>query len=328
MPLLRLYAPLILWVLLGSGLGRVLPPQAPFYLGQILFWLGVPISIVAFLRQADLSGAVWIAPVMAWVAILLGAALAWLWIRGQLRQRQSLDKPELRFEIPTAAMPRRSIAERWSRPSQGSFLLTSMIGNTGYLGYPVILALVGPQYFGWALFYDMLGTTLGAYGLGVMLAARFSRKSANLRRLLQAMVINPALWSFGIGLWARHIPLPQSLEVTLRGLAWSAIALSLVLIGMRLSQLSSWQNLPKASVSLCIKMLIVPLVLGVGLAQLPLETPAQLVMVLQMAMPPAFATLVISEAYDLDQELTVTTLVMGSTGLLAMIPLWLWLFGG
>jgi malate permease and related proteins len=53
-----------------------------------------------------------------------------------------------------------------------------------------------------------------------------------------------------------------------------------------------------------------------------------LVIVLQMAMPPAFATLVIAEAYDLDRELTVTTLAIGSVALLLLLPLWLWLFKG
>jgi len=45
-----------------------------------------------------------------------------------------------------------------------------------------------------------------------------------------------------------------------------------------------------------------------------------------MAMPPAFATLVIAEAYELDQHLAVTALVMGCSGLLITLPLWLWLF--
>jgi predicted permease len=45
-----------------------------------------------------------------------------------------------------------------------------------------------------------------------------------------------------------------------------------------------------------------------------------------MAMPPAFATLVIAEAYNLDRGLTVTTLAIGSIGILATLPIWLWLF--
>ncbi|NJN58970.1 MAG: AEC family transporter, partial [Leptolyngbyaceae cyanobacterium SL_5_9] len=44
--------------------------------------------------------------------------------------------------------------------------------------------------------------------------------------------------------------------------------------------------------------------------------------------PPAFATLVIAEAYNLDRELTVTALAVGSLGLLLMLPMWLWLFSG
>jgi len=35
---------------LGFILGGKLPKVVPVYLGQFLFWIGVPISIVAFLR--------------------------------------------------------------------------------------------------------------------------------------------------------------------------------------------------------------------------------------------------------------------------------------
>ncbi|MCU0516459.1 MAG: AEC family transporter, partial [Oscillatoria sp. Prado101] len=38
---------------------------------------------------------------------------------------------------------------------------------------------MGEKYFAWALFYDMLGTLLGAYGLAVALAARFGTGTAN-----------------------------------------------------------------------------------------------------------------------------------------------------
>jgi hypothetical protein len=45
-----------------------------------------------------------------------------------------------------------------------------------------------------------------------------------------------------------------------------------------------------------------------------------------MAMPPAFATLVLAEVYDLDRNLSVTALAAGSTGLLLTLPIWLMLF--
>lgn len=297
--LLELYIRLGGGVLLGWVLGRQLPKIIPVYVGKFLFWVGVPISIFAFLRQADLSGQIWIAPAAAWVAILLGAGLAWIWIK---RQASCI------------------------KPTQGSFLLAAMVGNTGYLGYPVTLSLVQPQYFGWALFYDLIGTTLAAYGLGVILAARFGMGAQSRWQLIQAVLINPALWSFGLGLVLRQLSLPTLAEQTLHWSAWAVVALSLVLIGMRLSQLSSWGSLQQASISLGIKMLLVPLFLGICLSLLGVTGPPQLVIVLQMAMPPAFATLVLAEAYNLDRELAVTALAVGSIGLLVTIPVWLLLF--
>lgn len=302
-PLIDLYLHLGGAVLLGWVLGRLLPKSVPTFIGQFLFWVGVPLSIITFLRGADLSGAIWIAPVAAWMAILLGAALAWSWMKLQ----------------PNAT--------NWKLPTQGSFLLASMVGNTGYLGFPVSLALVGEKYFGWAIFYDMLGTTIGAYGLGVLMAARFGGVAHTQKQLVAVIVKNPALWSLGFGLGFRYVEIPQFAEQSLKAMAWSAIALSLILIGMRLSQLKSAHYWKPASVSLGIKMLFVPLVLGMGLLALGITGSPQLVIVLQMAMPPAFATLVLAEVYDLDRNFSVTALAVGSMGLLFTLPIWLVLFG-
>ncbi len=302
-PLIDLYLHLGGAVLLGWILGRLLPKSVPTLIGQFLFWVGVPLSIITFLRGADLSGAIWIAPVAAWVAILLGAALAWSWMKAHPKT-----------------------AHNWSQPTQGSFLLASMVGNTGYLGFPVSLTLVGEKYFGWAIFYDMLGTTIGAYGLGVLMAARFGGVAHSQRQLVGVIVKNPALWSLGFGLGFRYVELPVFAEQSLKGMAWSAIALSLILIGMRLSQLKSGHYLQQASVSLGIKMLFVPLVLGMGLLALGITGSPQLVIVLQMAMPPAFATLVLAEVYELDRNFSVTALAVGSIGLLLTLPIWLLLF--
>ena len=296
--LLKLYATLVGWVGLGLLLGWKLPPKVPFYLGKFLFWAGVPFSIAVFMRQADLSVSVLVAPLVCWVALALGAGLAWIWIKERSAQK----------------------------PTQGSFLLAAMVGNTGYLGYPVTLALAGTQYFGWAVLYDTLGSTLGAYGLGVILAAYFGKGAQTKGALLKALVQNPALWSFGLGLGLRLTPLPQAIENGLKTCAWMVIVISLILIGMRLSQIRSGRNLGQAAISLCIKMLIVPLTLGWLLPLFGITGMPLLVIVLQMAMPPAFATLVIAEVYELDRDLTVTTLALGSIMLLVMLPLWLWLF--
>lgn len=294
-------------VLIGFMLGRKLPPTVPTRLAQFLFWVGVPISIIAFLRQADLSGQIWIAPAIAYLAILLGALLAWLGIKAQTYFSRTIPQ----------------------KPTQGSLLLAAMIGNTGYLGFPITLAMIGPEYFAWALFYDLLGSFPGAYGLGVALGAHFGDNGQNQRQITQvaqAIFINPAIWSFGFGLLLRQITIPDGVAFTLDKLAWAIVALSLVLIGMRLAKLNTLVNLPQVGMSLVIKMLIVPLILGCTLPFLGLTGPAAKVIVLQMAMPPAFASLVIAETFNLDRNLAVTTLAVGAMLLLLTLPIWLWLF--
>ncbi len=314
--LLELYAKLIGLALIGLILGRILPARVPMRLGQWLFWVGVPTSIVAFLRKTDLSGQIWVAPAVAYTAILFGAVLAWLAIY------------IIRFWT-NKVIP---------QPTQVSLILAAMVGNTGYLGYPIVLSLVGTQYFAWALFYDLLGTTLGAYGFGVVLAAKFGGGQNSDRdslgetlrkdrtQVLKAILINPALWSFGVGLLLRQVPLPDIAVSSLDFVAWIAIAASLLLIGMRLSQLKNWGSLKLASISLIIKMVFVPLVLGICLHRLGMRGKIAQVMVLQMAMPPAFATLVLAEAFNLDRELAVTALAVGSMILLITLPFWLWFF--
>ncbi|WP_026104304.1 AEC family transporter [Anabaena sp. PCC 7108] len=302
--LLELYVKLVGLVLVGVILGRKLPAKFPTHLGQFLFWVGVPISIVSFLRQTDLSGQIWIAPAIAYLAIFLGAFLAWLGIKGQAYLTNSLPEPS----------------------TQGSFILASMVGNTGYLGFPITLAMVGKEYFAWALFYDLLGSLFGAYGLGVLLAARFGNTVQNYGQMAKVILINPALWSFGFGLLFRQVTIPTVLEFCLDKLAWSAVALSLILIGMRLSRLNSWYKLKPAGTSIIIKMLLVPLILGSTLPVFGITGGAAQVIVLQMAMPPAFATLVLAETFDLDRDLAVTALAMGAMVLLVTLPMWLWLF--
>jgi predicted permease len=98
------------------------------------------------------------------------------------------------------------------------------------------------------------------------------------------------------------------------------------MIGLQLSLLPALRRLSQAITCLLIKMLFTPLVVGTVLMFLGIEGKERQTMVLQMGMPPAFATLVIAQTYNLDRDLSVTTLALGSVMLLFTLPIWLWLF--
>jgi hypothetical protein len=314
----QVYGQLVGLAALGWGLeqfsrGKSAPiwlRSLPNGLGKFLFWVGVPVSNVAFLHRVNLSASLWLAPVVGWLAILLGLGLALVYWRWLLMARSRLPK-----------------SQQWEGhylpATQGSFLLASMVGNTGYIGYPVTLAMFGREHFPWAIFFD-LGSTLGAYGLGVALAAHFGVKQQ--RSLWEEVIKNPALWGMVAGLSLRDLPLLNSVESSLWFFGWVTISLALVLVGMRLSQATTFSSLALALVALVIKMMLVPLVMGFLLLAIDIPGSIHHVLLMQIAMPPAFATLVIAEAYGLDKNLSVTSLSVGSLLLLIMLPVWLWLF--
>ena len=332
-PLIILYARLIGWTLLGYVLGRLLPKVVTTYLGRALLFVGVPIANISFLRQADLSGWIVIAPTTAWIAIIVGAGLAWIWIDLGLSDEKfkslsrgiTLEPQEKDLSISGFNQENTS----WSRATQGSFLLAMTLGNTSFMGYPISLALIGTQYFAWSLFYDLIGSTLASYSVGVALASRYGSLSTRNQKPpnpLMAMAKTPALWSLPIGVIMRFMPLSDLVVGGMSAIAWTTVTLALVMIGMQLSQLKSIRGVKKALICLTIKMILTPLVVGTGLMFFGVTGEPRMALVLQMAMPPAFSTLVIAQAYNLDRDLTVTTLAIGVFALLFTIPIWLWLF--
>lgn len=326
-PLVNLYTRLIGWVMAGFILGKFLPKSIMGHLGKFLFLVGAPFSVVAFMRRTSLSGYMAIAPISAWTALLVGAGLAWIWIDLGLSDERlrSISRGLSINEGDREAKPLEKSS--WSKPTQGSFLLAMMVGNTGFLGFPVILTLVGAEYFAWGLFYD-LSISLGVQIFGVALAAYYgsAERMKGWITPVMSVIKNPSLWAFVIGAYIKTLNLPPQFDQVFQNGAWVVINLFLILIGMQLSRLTSLKNLKQGLTCLSIKMLLTPLVVGTGLMFFGVTGPPRLLLVLLMGMPPAFVTTLYAERYGLDRDLAITTVAIGSVLILFTIPLWMWLF--
>jgi len=325
-------------VLLSLGLarsGRMVRDQPvqellPDVLARFLYLVGIPIGVANFIRKAEFNSSVWIAPVIAWSAVLLAIFLSWHFLKGSAKPR--------------------------SKSTKASFTLLSYLGNTSYLGFPVILLLpqLGPQYFSSAVLYDILGTLVAGYGLGVFFAgqasqntdegntASFTRsisieggsaisatKRGGAGALLDALTEvarNPTFYAFFVGLYLKTLTIPEGIVSGLGAIAWSSIMVALVVMGMRIQQLSSKLNLKLAIQPVLIKTILVPLVLAAALTGFGLEGPQRLVLILQSAMPCGFISLILAENYGLDVELTVASISLSCIVFAFMLPVWVTLF--
>jgi len=333
---LPIIAAALVGVLLSLGLtrsGRMVrnePVQelVPDVLARFLYLVGIPIGVANFIRKAEFNPSVWISPVIAWSAVLLAIFLSWHFLK-------SSAKPQ-------------------PKSTKASFVLLSYLGNTSYLGFPVILLLpqLGPQYFSSAVLYDILGTLVAGYGLGVFIAGQASRhgaegnptssgrsseaglsmsgtKRGGMGALLDALTEvarNPTFYAFFVGLYLKTLTIPEWLVSGLGAIAWSSIMVALIVMGMRIQQLSSKLNLKLAIQPVLIKTILVPLVLAAALTGLGLEGPQRLVLILQSAMPCGFISLVLAENYGLDVDLTVASILLSCLVFAFMLPIWATLF--
>jgi predicted permease len=311
------YPPILTAVIAGFLLSRLLKStgrtraekvrnQLPNLLSKFLLTVGIPVSIANFIRGAELSANAWIAPATAWVAMLVAIGFSSILL---------CEDKALRTQ------------------TKRSFLLSSYLGNTSNIGFPVVLLLpqLGEYYFGYAVVYDIFGTILGAYGLGAWIANRGRERQTESAKsiannIASLLVKSPSLIAFAIGILLKSVALPDPVIWSLNTFSWSCIMLSLLTMGMRTEQLTSRGDLSLAIKAVSIKMLAVPLIIGALLTAFGIDGPERLTLVLQAGMPCAFAALVLTENFGLDRNLAVKCLLISNIMLLITLPIWVFLF--
>jgi malate permease and related proteins len=315
--LFQAYTPLLFWTGMGFWLVRILPAEFPHLLGRGLYWVGVPCEIFALARQiGDLENTK-LAPVIAAGSILLGLALGGISLY-VCRPSSGGSAP-----LPNSWPPLESPG------LQGSWLLCSMLGNTGFIGLSVVPFLVSSEHVVWAVFYSVTQNVFGTYGLGVLVASFYGRQVGSNRpwwELLKDLVMVPSLWGFLLGFTTRQLPFPTVVENGLQGSVWVVIAGAFLLMGMRLSQIAGWQSLQLALLPALLKTIVMPGILGLVLLVLDIPQPARLALVVMAGVPSAFAALILAEEYNLDRDLVASSII-NSTGIfLLVLPIWIYLF--
>ena len=308
--LFHAYTPLIFWTGLGLLLLRFLPKALPQLLGRMLYWVGVPVEILSLARQINFSQGTSLAVAVTVAALTTGLALAWvsLLVGSRVVDRHSTWVAE--------------------RSRQGSFILSSMLGNTGFIGLAIAPLFVSDRALGLIVFYSITQNLVGTYGLGVFLASYFGRLPQDNRWWTQIrdVLCVPSLWAFITGVLTQGIELPDSLESGLKASIWFVIPAAFLLMGIRLGQIQGWKSFQIALVPAMLKVLVLPGLVGIGTTIVGLPTDSRLALVLMSGMPTAFAGLILAEEYDLDRELIASSIVVTSVLFLLILPLWIVLF--
>lgn len=217
---------------------------------------------------------------------------------------------------------------RYQRYQYGSFIIAGMLGNTGFVGLGLLPAIINPHDYSWAVFFSLTQNLIGTYGIGVLVASHFGRMDSQRSpwTLVRDVITVPTLWAFAFGYGSRSFALPDLLELFSRSSLLFVIPASFLLMGMRLGMMAGWQGFRNCLIPVGLKLILLPAIVGVGTSLLGLRGDARLALVLMSGMPSAFASLILAEEYDMDRDLSASSIAVSTIGLLFMIPVWLWIF--
>jgi malonate transporter len=204
---------------------------------------------------------------------------------------------------------------RWNDASLGA--LVAAFPNSGFMGVPLIVALLGPAAAGTVILtmvVDMLVTSSLCIALSRLDDAQGQGRSAVFdaaRKALKGVLTNPMPWAIILGgmasAWAFTLPKPVEQTVWLLADAASPVALFTIGAVLARAQMTANHPMPLADyvpVAL-MKLFVHPLlVLAVGLLAIrlgmPLSTPSLTVMVLVAALPSASNVSLLAERFGAD----------------------------
>ncbi len=217
----------------------------------------------------------------------------------------------------------------WSRQRIGALILVCGLGNTAYMGYPLIEALYGKPGLALAVVADQLGAFPVLVSGGIVVASLYAGRKPEPLLILRRIVTFPAFIALLVGIAAgMRGGWPAWLDGVFAPIGGTLTPLALFSVGLQFKFHPGARQFGAATLGLGWKLLIAPLLCwGVGV----LAGVGGLVLsvgVLQAAMAPMVSAAILADEYDLDPALANTVLGAGIVISLLTVPLGSMLLGG
>jgi predicted permease len=322
----------LLGTIIGVFLGRFKLIGANFTrsLGRSLYRFGLPLQIFVLARNTTLTNDIWFPPFITILVLLLGLILANLSLfYGQQPSQVILTKGWRKslFSLFRHQTEEFDLAIPQHSSGQGSFILASTLGSTGYLGLSIVPLLVGSVYSGWAVLYSITQILFGSFGMGVLLANYYGSPQQKIgwSIQLQELIKVPALWAFLLGWCGRSVDFSLTVDGQLQFAISLVIGGAFLLTGIQVQAIKQVNCLNKAILPSLLKMLVIPGLTGLCLTWFGFTGDARLSMVLMSGMPTANTNLILAEEYNLDRQITASSIALSTILLPVMIVVWQYL---
>nr|WP_321467625.1 AEC family transporter [uncultured Desulfobulbus sp.] len=291
-------------ILIFVGLGglfrriKAFPEQTAQVLNMFALYVALPAVILLKVPQLQFTSAMGIPVAVAWLMLVVSAALVYV-IGKKLH---------------------------WSRETIGVLLLVVPMGNTSFMGVPMVNAFFGEAGIPYLIVYDQLGTMLGfaTYG-SVILALYGSEGQVKFSRVVRQSLLFPPTIALVAGLVLRFWVYPDVVVKQLQILGSMLTPLVMTAIGFQLTIRLSKRVLAPLGYGLAVKMVITPILALLGCRILGLHGLPTDIAIFEAGMPPMVTSAAIAIAAGMQPELATALVSLGLALAFATLPLLSWI---
>ncbi len=286
-------------LLMGLGMQRLtaFPKNGHLALNQFVIFVALPALALYYIPKISISADLLYPLAIAWV----GFGLSFLFF-------YTLGK--------RLGWPNRLI---------GCLIITAGLGNTSFVGFPIIQALYGDEGLKTAIMVDQPGTFVVMATLGLITATLFAKGDANPRQIATKIILFPPFIAFVVACTMNvlHFDFIELFQKVFQKLGGTVTPVALISVGLQLKVDKESQHWKFLRLGLLFKLIITPAIfflvyrLILGGKGLTVD-----VSILESAMAPMITGAILASNYGLKPKLSSMMVGIGIPLSFATIALW------
>lgn len=215
----------------------------------------------------------------------------------------------------------------WSRKLTGCLILLGGLGNTSFVGFPVIEALYGKQGLETAIIVDQPGSFMVMATLGILVAASYSKGKPDAKAISLKIISFPPFIAFFVAMAMNvlHFGFTENWQGVFQKLGSTVTPIALVAVGLQLKFDKRSRHLNFLALGLLFKLMVTPaffyLLYKVILGRngLPID-----VSITEAAMAPMITASVLASSYGLKPKLSSMMIGVGIPLSFLTLAFWYW----
>jgi predicted permease len=275
-------------------MGRM-PANSPVPLNGYIIYLALPAAAIRYIHDLKLEPSLVLTALMAWLLFLAGWGFFWVIAR----------------------------LLKLSRAATGALVLVGGLGNTSFVGLPMIEAWYGKEFLGVGIIADQLGSFLVLSSLGVLAANVYSAGESSPRAMARKVLLFPPFQALCLAFLLRPVPFHPLVMTVLQKLAETIPPVALFSVGLQLHFGDIRAQARPLLAGMAWKLVLGPALLAalyigvIGAGGTTLK-----VTIFEAAMPPMITAGIVAAEHDLEPQLVALLLGIGIP--LSFVTLWGW----